>query len=155
MTARSMILPIALTVVGVALAAGCIYVPTFGMLKSGTDASKRLGDADDAKRPLRVDAATRADVERLLGPPQYVSADGTEIAYTWTALDGFWIPACGKGSIDVTSLRFALLRFDGRAGAGVLRGFRIDKHMSRLNPWVAATSATQPAPQPIPTEAKR
>ncbi|MEA2708040.1 MAG: hypothetical protein QOF78_641 [Phycisphaerales bacterium] len=133
-----LILPFVLLVAGALLLIGCIYIPTFNKVSSGVDASKKVGHAG-SRRPLRVGQATRADVERVLGPPKHVSADGTEVAYTWVVQHGVWLSVC-FGSDEVTSMRGVLLKFDG----DVLRGFYLETNPSRLRQWIRNNSTATP-----------
>jgi outer membrane protein assembly factor BamE (lipoprotein component of BamABCDE complex) len=108
-------------VVGVAFLSGCVFIPMFDMPINGTrNAAKHVGDAK-SKKPLRVGAATREDVRRILGPPTLAKRDGSSVAYRWSVLE--WIVvACG--SQDQRGNRMLVLDFDD---TGILRAFRIEK----------------------------
>jgi len=149
------VLPIVLVTAGACLLVGCIYIPTFNKVVSGVDASKKIGDAT-SRKPLRVGRSTRADVERVLGPPRYVSADGSAVAYTWAVQSGVWLTVC-FGSMEMTSMRGVLLKFDG----DVLRGYYVEKDASRLRQWIRDNSpetppwAAPPTPTPPATQTPR
>jgi hypothetical protein len=112
--------PIMLIALGVWLLLGCIYIPTFNKLEKGVDASKKVGDAK-SRKPLQVNRATRADVERELGPPFLVNADGTIVAYRWHVLRGVWLTMCFTADADRVT-RVLVLRFDD---SGVLQSFQM------------------------------
>jgi hypothetical protein len=139
MKPRRLLLPIVLVISGVVLLHGCIYIPTFNKHHSGVDASKQVGGVG-SRNTLRVGSATRADVERVLGPPRYVSADGNEVAYTWLVQSGVWLSIC-FGSNEVTSMRAMVLTFDG----DLLRSARVEKNPGFLR-WMRGKSAAPPAP---------
>jgi hypothetical protein len=118
MTRRTTALPIALIALGLWLLVGCIYIPTFNKHESGVDASKQVGGPKSGK-PIRAQRSTRADVERLLGPPFLIN-DGSAIAYRWQVLKGVWVmPFCFMADAD-RGTRALVLRFDD---VGMLRSF--------------------------------
>lgn len=142
MKPRQLVLPLVLILFGVVLLHGCIYIPTFNQHHSGIDAAKQVGDARSG-RLLRIGSATRADVDRVLGRPTYVSADGSEIAHTWLVQSGVWLNIC-FGSSEILSKRAALLRFDS---GGVLRGVRVVKQ-DGLSRWMREKAVLPPPPPP-------
>jgi hypothetical protein len=114
-------LPVALIVLGVWLTSGCIYIPTFGILKSGENAAKKVGDEKSAK-PIRVRNATRADVLRILGPPYAQKLDGSALAYAWHIRNALVIwPLCFQAS-SVNGVRTLVLRFNAQ---GALMSYQV------------------------------
>jgi hypothetical protein len=140
MKSSRLVLPFVLVVAGAFLLIGCIYIPTFNKVVRGVDASKEVGDAK-SRKPLRIGHATRADVERVLGPPQYASADGSEVGYTWVIQRGVWLSVC-FGSEKVTGMRGVVLKFDG----DVLQGFHAGINPSRLQQRIRDNSGATPPP---------
>lgn len=105
-----------LTILGVLLLAGCVYIPTFGVSVDKTSNLQwKIGDAA-SKRPIRLNVSTREDVERMFGPPMYTRVDDTQTAYAWTRRWGVvWLPLCfwneyGYGADDRT--RYFLLTYN-------------------------------------------
>src|SRR5215204_20189 len=112
-----LLLPLALAAIGAWLLAGCIFVPTFDKTIRGKNVSKYVG-SQRQKRPLRLHAATRDDVLRVLGEPHYASPDRTRIAYEWDVRNGYWVwPLCFAAYAQ-EGRRVLLLTFDEE---GVLR----------------------------------
>ena len=110
-------MPITLVVVGVWLLTGCIFIPTFDKTIRGRNVSEYIGSAKQA-RPIRLHAATRNDVLRILGEPHFASPDSTRIAYVWYVRNGMWLwPLCFT-AFPQDGSRALLLTFDE---AGVLR----------------------------------
>lgn len=117
-------LPLVLAGVGVSLLAGCVFIPTFDKTIRGKNVSKYVGSAKQ-DRPIRLHAATRDDVMRVLGEPRYASPDRTRIAYEWEVLNGYWVwPLCFAGYRQ-EGRRALLLTFDE---AGVLRTSEVLKN---------------------------
>ena len=90
-------LPVLVIVPFVWLMIGCFYIPTFetprlhGARRDFRTAVGRPGDA----KPIIVGRVTRAQLEALLGPPQFASAGDRAIAYDITTFQGIWIsPLC-------------------------------------------------------------
>jgi hypothetical protein len=106
-----MLLPVALLAIGLYLLVGCVYIPTFGGLKSGRNYAKQVGDAK-SKAAIRVGVSTRDDVLRAFGEPYAKKADGSGYAYIWTVQNGFAVwPLCFHVE-SVTGNRTLVLRFD-------------------------------------------
>lgn len=128
---RQIILPLILIVLGVCLLEGCLFIPTFDTLKKGEhDAAKQVGGAN-SRKPLRVGMATRGQIEKLLGPPNFYAPDGSRTAYTWRVTEGIWIaPLCFYAN-PRNRERMLLLQFDHE---GVLQRFRIDKDAQTYQP---------------------
>ena len=118
MTRRTRLaLPVALIAIGVWLLAGCVFIPSFDKTIRGRNVSKYVG-SDKQKRPIRLHAATRDDVLRVLGEPRYASPDRTRIAYEWDVRNGYWVwPLCFAAYAQ-EGKRVLLLTFDE---GGVLR----------------------------------
>jgi hypothetical protein len=119
-----LLVPVGLTVLGLWLLVGCIYIPGFGRVSSGKDVSGKVGD-DRSGRPLRLGAATREDVARVLGEPKFVSTDGHAVAYGWGVTKGYLVNVlCPPASQTFWGARSLVLRFDER---GVLRTYELFK----------------------------
>jgi hypothetical protein len=117
-----------LLTLGLALLQGCLFIPTFNKVQEGENVTKKIGDSG-SRKPIRINRATRADVERVLGPPKYASADGLRIAYSWRVLEGIWVmPLCFSVE-DQHGSRAAVLTFDE---SGVLRSMRVSKSSGSL-----------------------
>src|SRR6266496_1740867 len=113
---RRALLPILLIVLGISFLQGCLYIPTFNK-PMGDDPSKKVGSGNSNKS-IRVNVATRADVEHLLGPANSASRDETSLVYTWPALKGVWVyPFCFM-SEDDQETRAIVMQFDDQ---GILR----------------------------------
>lgn len=117
-------IPLMIFVLGICMLEGCFFIPTFNYVEKGRNYSKQVGEAQ-SKLPLRVGLANRQDVIRLLGPPQYASADGLKTAYVWKVVNGIWVfPFCFGAEMQRGN-RALLLQFDR---SGVLTAFRIVKN---------------------------
>ena len=146
-------LPSVLIALGVWLLHGCIYIPTFNKVEDGENVTKKIGDSS-SRKPIRINRSNRADVERVLGPPKYVSGDGLRIAYGWRVLEGIWVmPLCFTID-DQRGFRGAVLTFDE---AGTLRSMQDVKdgeyimHQARLEsalPRDLLPQAVMPPPPP-------
>jgi hypothetical protein len=92
---RRSLLPLALTGLGLWLLIGCIYIPGRDKVEPGEHDPRPHVGRRNSDRPLRVAAATRADVHALLGLPNAVSGDGRSWVYKWNARNGSWaMPLC-------------------------------------------------------------
>ena len=159
-----LLLPLALAAIGAWLLAGCIFVPTFDKTIRGRNVSKYVGSAKQ-NRPLRLHAATRDDVLRVLGEPHYASPDRTRLGYQWDVLNGYWVwPLCFSGYRQ-EGRRVLLLTFDE---AGVLRTSEVLKNNGNvffqriigmpglprdMLPGGAGRPTTAPATRPSPSPA--
>ncbi len=92
---RRLFIPIVLCLTGLLLLTGCIYIPTFGVSIDGTsNLGRKIGNSHSTKS-IRVGISTRAEVEKLFGPPIRSSDDGRLTAYRWKTRDGiFFLPIC-------------------------------------------------------------
>lgn len=125
-------LPVVLIALGVAALSGCLFIPTGDKLVSGRDVADDVGDAK-SKRPVRVGTATRDDVIRVLGQPEYATESRDRVLYTWRVHNGVWFyPLCFKADPNF-GMRLIELSFDD---AGVLRGFQLKR--SDGNWWANA-----------------
>ena len=144
--ARAILLPFALLIVGGWLLQGCLYIPTFNAPLS-EDPSKQVG-GEHSRKPLRVNGATRDDVERVLGMPERVNVDGTEIVYGWEARKGIWVyPLFFQTETD-DQRRALLLRFDEH---GMLRSYDVGRYgeLLRSHRWNYGGRLRQsPSPPP-------
>jgi hypothetical protein len=123
-TLKKALLPVLLTAAGVWLLVGCVYIPTFGRVSQGSDASRQVGNAR-SKKPLQVSRATRDDVLRVLGTPRFTSSSGLEAAYAWEVQNGYTVwPLCLFSGYPVNGKRTLVLRF---GGDGVLRSSQVLK----------------------------
>jgi hypothetical protein len=112
-----------LIALGVAALSGCLFIPTGEKVVSGNDVAADVGDAK-SKKPVRVGSATREDVVRALGEPEYASESRDRVLYTWRIHNGVWFyPLCFASDPNF-AVRMIELRFDD---AGVLRGFRLER----------------------------
>jgi hypothetical protein len=115
--------PAVLIALGVAALSGCLFIPTGEKVVSGRDATADVGDAK-SKKSVRVGRATRADVVRVLGEPEYATESRDRVLYTWRVRNGVWFyPLCFKSDPNFGT-RLIELRFDN---AGVLRGFELKR----------------------------
>jgi hypothetical protein len=155
MNYRRLALPIALLTFGVALLQGCLFIPTFNKVQEGENVTKKIGDSG-SRKPIRFNRATRADVERVFGPPNYASADGLRVAYSWRVLEGVWVMPLCFAVEDQRGQRAAVLTFDD---GGVLRSMGVVKvsndfmHATRIEsalPRDLRPKPIFPAPQPSP-----
>jgi len=128
MNYRGLALPTVLITLGVALLQGCLFIPTFNKVQEGENVTKKIGDSG-SRKPIRINRATRADVERVFGPPRAISQDGREIAYGWRVLEGAWVMPLCFAVDDQRGVRAAILTFDD---AGVLRSLRVVKESDSL-----------------------
>ena len=82
---RRIVLPATLVALGVYLLAGCIYIPTFNSATKGKNYASEVGEAA-SRKPIRVDRTHRDDVMRLLGPPPFVTPDGSAYCHDYVRL---------------------------------------------------------------------
>jgi hypothetical protein len=114
-------LPAVLIALGVAALSGCLFIPTGEKVVTGRDVSTDVGDAK-SKKSVRIGTATRQDVARVLGEPEYATPSFDRVLYTWRIRNGVWFyPLCFSSSPNYRA-RLIELRFDA---AGVLRGFEL------------------------------
>jgi len=115
--------PAVLIALGVAALSGCLFIPTGEKVVSGNNVAANVGDAK-SKKPVRVGSATRADVVRALGQPDYATASRDRAVYTWRVHNGVWFyPLCFKSDPNF-AVRMIELSFDN---AGILRGFQLKR----------------------------
>ena len=88
------LLPIMLILLGTSLLSGCIYIPTFGIPKDGTDFHKLIGD-EQSNKPIRPHRITGAEIIRILGEPKRNQNEPGMIYYEYSSLTGVAIwPLC-------------------------------------------------------------
>jgi hypothetical protein len=94
-------MPAALIVIGILTIAGCIYLPgpEHPRTPSGRDVRKVVGDLQSDK-PLRVGAASRDLVLRLLGPPKLRTAHDLAIGYDCRTIAGHHFGLCVDSNGD-------------------------------------------------------
>ena len=140
-------LPALVAAAGLWLLVGCIYIPTFGRVVGGKDASKKVG-SERSKAPLRPGRSTSDDVVRVLGRPFFTESNGRALAYTWRIQHGFVsYPLCLFQGDAIYGQRTLVLRFDE---GGVLRSYEVLK-------WDADTSplAYKHPAVPMPPDLQR
>jgi len=138
--------PVLLTGLGVWLLAGCFYLPGSAKLVEGRDASRDVGGGK-SDRPVRTGFATRADAFRVLGEPQYASADGRQVAYGWVVTTGRWVYPLCFSSTAKHETRALILEFDD--------GDRLVSY--QLTRWGQnwMTAGNPPPPPNLPREVHR
>jgi hypothetical protein len=118
-----LLLPIGLTVMGVALLTGCIYIPQFDRVIKGNDASRAVGDPK-SKKPLVTGNATIHAVLEKLGAPAFVDPSRRRLGYRWRTLSSVTVwPLCAWVSPD-ESASTLVLQFDA---SDTLFGFYVEK----------------------------
>ena len=75
-----------LTVLLLAVCAGCIVIPTDYYRRSS-----RKNVSKETQRLIIPGQTTKEDVFLALGEPDEVSRHGSWIAYQWTKVKGFWL----------------------------------------------------------------
>lgn len=128
---RRSLLPLSLTIAGVWMLVGCVWIPVFEKPIDGdTDYSNPVGNRG-SKRPIRLKVSSREDVLRVLGPPRFTTPDQSQFAYSWRVLNGYYVwPLCfplslPQGEAPVYAQqgsRTLILTFDER---GNLNGSRV------------------------------
>jgi hypothetical protein len=109
---------------GAWLLVGCIFIPTFGPVVEGRDAAGKVGGPKSSK-PVRVSRATREEVLRVLGEPQFTSATRHAMAYFWRVQNGYVINTlCTSEAYAAQGSRMLILRF---GEDGVLRKYELRK----------------------------
>jgi hypothetical protein len=131
---------------GVWLLAGCFYLPGSAKLVEGKDASRDVGSSK-SDRPVRTGSATRADAFRVLGEPQYASADGRRVAYEWVITKGRWVYPLCFGSTANHETRTLILTFDD---ADKLAAYQLTRWGQN---WM--TAGNPPPPPNLPQEVHR
>jgi hypothetical protein len=107
-------LPLLLTAIGLWGLAGCLYLPTPERPADRDEKDYRglLGDAK-SRKAIRPGLATKASVIALLGQPQYVSADGRDIAYEYEVAGGILVyPLCFEATAAQGRMYGVRLHFD-------------------------------------------
>jgi hypothetical protein len=139
-----MIAPILLAGLGFWLLAGCIYIPNLrGNVVSGKDPSALVGP-NDSRKPLRVGVATRADIEKRLGPSNQKSYKDSLVGYSWNIEEGHWLwPLCFS-AYEHTSTRTLWLTFDGDDRLSDLE-YEKDSHSDMIR-------ISAPSPRYMPAE---
>ncbi len=94
-TFRNIILPLLILAPLLWLMTGCFHLPWFEhRTDSGPNIRAVVGPAN-SNRAIRPGNITRAQVIALLGPPEYMSLDGTAIAYLTDTASAYWVwPLC-------------------------------------------------------------
>jgi len=93
---RGIILPTMVLLPLIAVMVGCIYIPTWERVDLGdTRRDFRPIVKTTSKYPLLIGMTTRADIEKVLGPPPFSTLDGHHVVYVIEARRGFWTaPLC-------------------------------------------------------------
>jgi hypothetical protein len=139
--------PLMLIVLGTWLLSGCVFIPTFGVTTKGRNAASEVGEKFSWSK-LKTNRATMSDVVRVLGAPPYASADGRQLAYTWQALNGWWVwPFCFTAQSD-HSYRTLVLTFDE---GQVLRDYKVLKDNEGLQLFVEVKKSSPVPPNLQPT----
>jgi hypothetical protein len=138
---RSIIVSISLTLVGLWLLVGCIYIPGRDKLPAGARDPRPFVGKRDSNLPLKVGTSSREDVFQVLGQRDGGSLDGRTWEYHWEAQNGRWLlPLCFTA--DPAWRRYVMrLEFgdDGR-----LKRFRVSHEVDPFNPLER--------PRPIPEQ---
>jgi hypothetical protein len=118
-----------LACIGLLALIGCILVPGNYQTEDGKPRPETQIGTSKQNKPLRLEEATRADVERVLGPSSRVSPDGRTVVYTYEVNTMTFITLCYGLSPSYDS-RHLILRFteDGR-----LSEYRLTKDQGEAN----------------------
>ncbi|MBV8779753.1 MAG: hypothetical protein JO353_00015 [Phycisphaerae bacterium] len=115
----SLILAVAVIVVGLIVVEGCIYIPTFNATVRGKNATNIVGSAQ-SDRPLRVGMATLRQVRNALGLQYWSATTKNSYSYMWEVQNGLWVgPLCYIPQHGVRTMTF---EFDD---SGILRAFHV------------------------------
>src|SRR5689334_19650758 len=87
------LLPTCLIALGVFLLVGCLYIPTWEIIRDHADV-KRVAEQKGSQK-LVAHRTTRQVVESMLGKPPLSTSDGRVVGYLWNTSSGYWVyPQC-------------------------------------------------------------
>ena len=129
---------------GVVAMVGCIWIPDSHQRVDGRARPEtQVGEAGSNK-PLRLNEATRADVERVLGAPMVESNDHRRLVYQYDISTGTWL-LCFVLPQPTGATRYLRLDFDEE---GRLKSYRVFKDFyeageGRFNHGVPSVSGAE------------
>ena len=117
----TLLLPMLVASMGVAVLMGCIPIPVYRPLAGGPRPEERIGKPG-SKKPLRLGHSTRQNVQAILGYPSRQFGKNTDV-YVYPIITFTLVMPCTE-SLDSAEDRFLRLDYDE---AGVLRRFQVLK----------------------------
>jgi hypothetical protein len=121
---RRFLIPAALIFSVIGLLAGCIPIPVFKPEAGGVRPETRIG-GPGSNKPLKLGRATREEVIRVLGPPEFAPAGGASLLYRYEVVESVTVyPLCFMASPDYPRSRYLWLDF---GADGTLRRFKVSK----------------------------
>jgi hypothetical protein len=113
----AVLVPLALIAVSLWLLTGCLFIPTPNVVyRTGSKQDFRalIGEVGSG-RPIVAGRISREEVEALLGPPPFASANRRRVMYVIHEKNGIWIfPLCFTATNNTDNAIGLLLNFDDR-----------------------------------------